>query len=201
MILKNKLKNKLNNNNYLLNLLFKSKNMYGESLNLTKKDNFPFLYGLRDDRTIINLKLVSFFLKRIFKLLKLLQQKNEKILIIGNSEEIKFLFTPAFMKKNSNLIIFKEDWINGLITNKIKKTSFMKVIHYLFKENEIKLILIIKSSIKDIFLNQELATLKIPIISFVNTNQQSNTLTYPIITNSQNIQSIYTLLYLLRKIF
>ena len=71
----------------------------------------------------------------------------------------------------------------------------------MIKENEIKLILIIKSSIKDIFLNQELSTLKIPIISLLNTSQTFKNINYPIVTNSKNIQSIYILMYLLRKIF
>ena len=196
-----KKKNKNNNNNILLNLLFKSKNMYGESLIYTNKEILPFIYGSRYNKTIINLKNVSFVLKRIFKVIKYIIQKNEKILIIGNSDEIKFLFTTAFNKKNSNIIFFNKEWINGLITNKIKNTTFNKVINYLIKENEIKLILIIKSSIKEDFLNQEIYTLKIPIISLINTSQTLKNINYPIVTNSKNIQSIYTLMYLLRKIF
>nr|YP_010395005.1 ribosomal protein S2 [Phytophthora cambivora]DAZ89442.1 TPA_asm: ribosomal protein S2 [Phytophthora cambivora] len=198
MIQKNK---KKNNNNSLLNLLFKSKNMYGESLTYTNKEILPFIYGSRHDYTIINLKNVSFFLKRTFKLIKYMLQKNEKILIIGDADEVKFLLTTVFVKKNPNIIFFNKEWINGLITNQIKDTTFNKVINYLLKENEIKLILIIKSSIKDTFLNQEFSTLKIPIISLVNTNQIIKNINYPIITNSKNIQSIYTLMYLLRKIF
>ena len=194
-------KKKNKNNNILLNLLFKSKNMYGESLISVNKEILPFIYGSRYDRTIINLKNVSFVLKRIFKVIKYIIQKNEKILIIGNSDEIKFLFTTAFNKKNSNIIFFNKEWINGLITNKIKNTTFNKVINYLIKENEIKLILIIKSSIKEDFLNQEIYTLKIPIISLINTSQTLKNINYPIVTNSKNIQSIYTLMYLLRKIF
>nr|UXG56484.1 ribosomal protein S2 [Phytophthora capsici] len=194
-------KKKNNNNNILLNLLFKSKNMYGESLTYTNKEVLPFIYGSRYDYTIINLKDVSFFLKRIFKLIKYIIQKNEKILIIGNADEVHFLLNTAFIKKNRNLIFFNKEWINGLITNKIMDTTFNKVINYLIKENEIKLVLIIKSSIKDTFLNKELSTLKIPTISLINTNQTLKNINYPIITNSKNIQSIYTLMYLLRKIF
>lgn len=194
-------KQKFKNNNILLNLLFKSKNMYGELSTYTNRDIFPFLFGIRYDYTIINLKDVSFFLKRIFKLIKYTLQKNEKILIIGNSDEVQFLLTTPFIKKNSNIIFFNTEWINGLITNKINNTTLNKIINYLFKEDEIKLILIIKSSVKDTFLKQELASLKIPIISLINTTQTLNNINYPIIMNSKNIQSIYTLMYLLRKIF
>lgn len=194
-------KNKKTNKNILLNLLFKSKNMYGESLIYTNKEILPFIYGSRYNRTIINLKDVSFVLKRVFKVIKYITKKNEKILIIGNSDEIKFLFTTAFNKKNSNIIFFNKEWVNGLITNKIKNTTFNKVINYLIKENEIKLILIIKSSTEEKFLNQEIYTLKIPTISLINTSQTLKNINYPIVTNSNNIQSIYTLMYLLRKIF
>nr|YP_009178813.1 ribosomal protein S2 [Peronospora tabacina]ALJ78436.1 ribosomal protein S2 [Peronospora tabacina]ALJ78483.1 ribosomal protein S2 [Peronospora tabacina] len=194
-------KKKKNNNNVLLNLLFKSKNMFGESLTNTNNEILPFIYGSRYNRTIINLKNVSFVLKRIFKLINYITQKKNKILIIGNSDEIKFLFTTAFNKKNSNIIFFNQEWINGLITNKIKNTTFNKVINYLIKKKEIKLILIIKSSIKEDFLNQEIYTLKIPIISLINTSQTLKNINYPIVTNSKNIQSIYTLMYLLRKYF
>jgi ribosomal protein S2 len=80
-------------------------------------------------------------------------------------------------------------------------TTFNKIINYLLKEHEIKLILVIKNSIKDTFLNQEISTVKIPIISLINTNQSLKNINYPIVTNSKNIKSIYTLMYLLRKIF
>ena len=194
-------KRKKNNNDILINLLFKSKNMYGEPLAFTNKEIVPFIYGSRYAHSIINLKEISLFLKRVFKLIKSMIQKNEKILIIGNDDEIKFLFTTAFIKKNSNLIFFTKEWINGLVTNKIMNTTFNKVINYLLKKHEIKLILIIKSSVKDTYLNQEISTLKIPTISLINTSQAINKVTYPIITNSKNIQSIYTLMYLFRKIF
>lgn len=195
------IKKKQHTNNILLNVLFKSNNMYGESLKNTNKEIFPFLYGSRYNKTIINLKTISLILKRIFKLIKILKEKKEKILIIGNSNEIKFLFTTAFIKKNSNIIFFNKEWVNGLITNKIQNTTLSKIINYLIQKNEIKLILIIKSSINETFLNQEISTLKIPIISVINTNQTLKNINYPLVTNSKNIQSIYILMYLLRKIF
>ena len=84
------IKKKNNNNNILLNLLFKSKNIYGESLKETNKDIMPFIYGIRHNYTIINLKNISFYLKRIFKLLEYILNKKEKILVIGNSDDIQF---------------------------------------------------------------------------------------------------------------
>ena len=93
------LKKKKNNNNIFLNLLFKSKNMYGESLISTNKEILPFIYGSRHNHNIINLKNVSFFLKRVFKLIRNITQKNEKILILGNLTEIKNQFLQNYNTK------------------------------------------------------------------------------------------------------
>lgn len=195
-----KKKNK-ENNNILLNLLFKSKNIYGESLKDTNKEILPFVYGIRHNYTIINLKNISFFLKRIFKLIKFTISKDEKILIIGNSDDIKFLINKKFIKNNQNIVFFDKDWVNGLVTNKITNNSMNAKINSLFNKEEIKLVLIIKSSVDEKFLNKELSTLKIPTISFINTSQSLKDINYPVITNSKNIKSLYTLMYLLRKLF
>ena len=123
--------------------------------------------------------------------------KKQKILIIGNSDDIKFLINKKFIKNNENIIFFNKEWVNGLITNQIVDNK----IKDLLKKNKINLILIIKSSLNDKFLNKELSILNIPIISLINTTQQIKNINYPIITNSKNIKSLYTLMYLLRKIF
>ena len=62
------------------------------------------------------------------------------------------------------------------------------------------MILIIKSSVDENYLNTELLSLQIPIISFINTNQNLKNINYPVITNSKNIKSLYMLMYLIRKI-
>lgn len=192
---------KKNDNNILLNLLFKSKNIYGESLKNTNKDIMPFIYGIRHNYTIINLKNVSFYLKRIFKLLEYILKKKQKILVIGNTDDIEFLINKKFIKNNENILFFNEEWVNGFITNKEVKGTKNERINLLLKKNQIKLILIIKSSINEDFLNKELSILNVPIISFINTSQNLKNINYPIVSNSKNIKSLYTLMYLLRKIF
>lgn len=192
---------KKNDNNILLNLLFKSKNIYGESLKNTNKDIMPFIYGIRHNYTIINLKNVSFYLKRIFKLLEYILKKKQKILLIGNTDDIEFLINKKFVKNNENILFFNEEWVNGFITNKEVKGTKNERINLLLKKNQIKLILIIKSSINEDFLNKELSILNVPIISFINTSQNLKNINYPIVSNSKNIKSLYTLMYLLRKIF
>ena len=104
-------------NNILLNSLFKSKNFYGDSLKNLNQNIIPFIYGKRHQYSIINLKFVSFFLKRIFKLIQC-RKKKENILIIGNSDDIKFLTNINLTKNCSNIVFFNKEWTNGLITNK-----------------------------------------------------------------------------------
>lgn len=193
MIKKNLKKKINNNNNNLLNILFKSKNIYGESLKDTNKEILPYIYGIRHTYTIINLKNISFILKRIFKLINYTISKKKKILIIGNSDDINFLVNKQFIKKNENIIFFNKEWVNGYITN--------KTINFFLNQEKIRLILIIKSSINEKYLNQELSSLRVPVISFINTNQSLKNINYPVITNTKNIQSIFTLMFLLRKIF
>lgn len=192
-MIKKSIQQKTKNNNNLLNILFKSKNIYGESLKDTNKEILPYIYGVRHKYTIIDLKNISFILKRIFKLIQLTIQKNKKILIIGNSDDINFLINKQFIKNNKNIIFFNKDWINGYITN--------KTINFFLNKKKIRLIFIIKSSVNMDSLTKELSTLQIPIISFINTSQTFKNINYPILANTKNIQSIFTLMFLLRKIF
>lgn len=196
------IKQKYKNNNNLLNLLFQSKNMYGELINKSNKDILPFILGIRNNYTIINLKNISFFLKRIFKLVQYIIGDNKKILLIGNSLDIKFLINSYFIKNKKNILYISDNlWINGFITNKINKTSYDKKINHLLNKQKIKLIFILKSDVNEKYLIQELNSVNIPIISIVNTNASLKNISYPIITNSKNITSLYTILYLLRKNF
>lgn len=178
-------------NNILLNSLFKAKNFYGDSSKNLNPNIIPFIYGKRHQYSIINLKFVSYFLKRIFKLIQY-RKKKENILIIGNSDDIKFLTDISLTKNSSNITFFNEEWIHGLITNK----KFFST----FRRKKFKMILIIKSSINENYLNTELLSLQIPIISFINTDQNLRNINYPVITNSKNIKSLYMLIYLIRKI-
>jgi ribosomal protein S2 len=182
----------LNVHDLLINFLFKSKNFYGELLKDTNPNIIPFLYGIRYNYTIINLKNVSFYLKRIFKLLKYILSQKKNILIIGNSSDIEFLMNHQFIKNHPNIIFFNQKWIHGLITNNLNPN-----IHH----EKIELIIIIKSSIQEKDLKKELSILNIPIISLMNTSQNLENINYPIISNTKNVRSLYILMYLLRKIF
>ena len=63
---------------FLLNSLFKSKNFYGESIKKIKKKNFNFIYGIRHNFSIINLKLTIFYIQKSLFLIKYYLKKKKK---------------------------------------------------------------------------------------------------------------------------
>jgi ribosomal protein S2 len=174
----------------LFNILVESKNFYGNDKNKIKKEILPFIFGIRFNQIIINLNKTSLILKYIFLYLKYIISKKKKILIIGNTFDIKFLINLKYIKKKKNIIFFTKKWVKGLITNK----QF-----FVLKKKKIDLIIIVKSSINDNFLNKELSILRVPIISIINTEQNIKNINYPIISNTINNKSMYTLMYLIRK--
>lgn len=187
---------KIKNNNILFNSLLKSKNFYGKNIKKINKNNLSFIFGVRHNFTIIDLKYVLYFIKRIFKLVQFNIIKKKKILIIGNSNDIKFLVNKNFIKNNKNIFFFNQSWINGFITNK-NYTNFK----YFLNQNSINLIFILKTNENEEFITKELLSLKVPIISLVNIDQNLNDINYPILSNLNNIKSLYILMYLIRKIF
>lgn len=177
--------------NGLVNVLFKSKSFYGGFINKIDKNILPFIYGKRNDILIINLKYTNIFIKKIFNLIKFTFLKKKKILIISNSNDSDFLIDDIYIKNNEFIIYFNKKWINGNITN--------KNIDSVMKNNEINLIFIYK--ISNIYFNKELFSLKTPIISLIDPSQNLNNINYPLIVNLTNIKSLYSLLYIFRKIF
>ena len=173
------------------NILFKSKSFYGGYVNKIDKTILPFIYGKRNNTLIINLKYTIICMKKIFNFVKLNILKKKKLLIISNSLDSKFLIDDEFIKKNKSIIFLNKKWINGYITNK-KMNSFIT-------KNQINLIFIYK--ISNIYFTKEISELKTPIISFIDTSHTLNSIDYPLIININNIKSLYTLLYIFRKLF
>lgn len=192
-MINNKLKIKNTEKKFLLNSLFKSKNFYGESLNKTKKEILPFIYGIRHGYSIINLKYTIPFLKRSLNLLKHSLKKKKNILIIGNSIDMEFLLNKQYIKNNKNIILFKDEWVNGTLTNS-------KNIPSILKNKKINLVVVLHTSVKQEYLFTEIYNSKIPLITFADTSSDIKYVNYPIITNCRNIQSVFFLMYLIRKI-
>lgn len=177
---------------FLLNSLFKSKNFYGESIKKIKKKNFNFIYGIRHNFSIINLKLTIFYIQKSLFLIKYYLKKKKNILIIGNSFDIKFLLNKKqFINNNPNILLYSKKWIDGLLTN--------KTISNFFKKKQIKLVIILKSHNKEHYLFTEFNHKKIPIITLINTNSNISNINYPIFSNNKNLKSLFFLIYLIKK--
>ena len=190
-----KIKKKHAQKEFLLNSLFKSKNFYGESLNLNKinKKNFNFIYGFRHNFSIINLKTTIFYIQKALFLIKYYLKKKKNILIIGNSFDISFLLNKKeYVNNNKNIILYNKEWINGLLTN--------KTISNFIKKKNIKLVILLKSNIKEYYLLTEFYNKKIPIIALVNTNINIDYINYPIFSNTKNLKSLFFLIYLIKKV-
>jgi ribosomal protein S2 len=169
------LKLKQNQKEFLLNSLIKSKNFYGESTNKIKKNNLPFIYGVRHNFFIINLKHTISFLKKSLNLIQITLRKKKNILVIGDAFDINFLLNQQFIKKNKNIFFF-------------------------FKKKKIDLIVFLKSETKEKYLLTEIKHTQIPVIALSNTNTDTTSINYPIISNNKNLKSIFFLMYLIRKI-
>ena len=177
---------------FLLNSLFKSKNFYGESINRIKKKNFNFIYGIRHNFSSINLKSKLKKIQKTLFIIKYCLKKNKNILIIGNSFDIKFLLKKKqFINNNKNILLYDKKWINGLLTN--------KNISNFYKKKNIKLVILLKSKIKEYYLLTEFNHKKIPIIALINTNTNIDHINYPIFSNTKNLKSLFFLIYLIKK--
>jgi len=185
-------RNTLNKIN-LMNMLIKSQNMIVSSLGGTNKELIPFIYGNRNKYNIIDLKITILFLIRSYFLIKKISFLKKNILIIGDSNDVNFLFNDTGIKNKKNIYFLNKPWINGLITNKsINKKLFLN-------RQNFYLIVIIKSSLDDNFLKKELSYFNIPIISLLDIKQNLKEINYPLLSNISNIKSIYTLIYILKK--
>ena len=175
----------------ILNGLFKSKNFYGEFLTKTKKKNFYFIYGYRYNFSIINLVQTNILIQKSLFLINFFLKKKKNILIIGDHFEIQFLLERDEIKKNKNIILYDNFWINGLLTNKT-------ISNYL-KRNNIKLIILLKSETNENELLTEFHNVNIPVITLNNTNIDLNYINYPIFCNTKNLKSLFFLIYLIKK--
>lgn len=183
----------------LFNLLMKSKIMYGEKKKNTKPETLQFLFGTRHNFTIININYIVSSIVRIFKLLSELKHINKKILLIGNSIDIKFMINKQFIKNKSSIIYYTKSWKHGLITNSLNKNHH-KELHENLKDDKIKLIIILKSSLHEPVLLNELKHIKVPIIAVTTTSSKLENIQYPILSSSNNLKALYILSYVFRQL-
>ena len=187
-------KKQTNNFNFNAKILTSSKNIYGS---LTKNTNFKlrsYIYGLRLKYVVLNYKLLKNSLLKNFKLISYFLKKKKNILIIGNAHEISFFMNDPLIQDFKNIFLYQQSWVNGILTNQDPQK--------LIKNNNIQLIIFLKDENKEIYdIINEIHKLEIPFISFLNSDfKDIQKMLYPIITNFSYLESIYFILYLLKKI-
>lgn len=149
-----------------------------------------YLYGLRNDRGIINLEYTIQNLKRSLKLTlevlnKIQYTPKSKILIFINDLPLKAM--GSIFEKNKNTQVITEKWIPGTLTKK-----------YSNRKNFPLIIVFSKTNNKSI--SKECQKLKIPTIFFSNLDFDFKGTSYPVPTNTKNIKSLYLLISLFKKV-
>jgi len=149
-----------------------------------------YLYGLRNDRGIINLEYTLQNLKRSLKLTLEIMNKikytpKSKILIFINDLPLKAM--GSIFKKNKNTQVITEKWIPGTLTK-----------NYSNRKNFPLIIVFSRTNNKSI--SKECQKLKIPTIFFSNLDFDFKGTSYPVPTNTKNIKSLYLLISLFKKI-
>lgn len=160
--------------------LLKSNNHYGYLINKSSSKSFAYLYGIRNNRCIINLNYTIVSLKRSLLLIKNFIKQDKIILIVCNDFRLNYL--NRFIK-NKNIISSK--WEEGFLTKQ--------------KTNKISLIILFNLKNNDIIL-KESKICKIPIISIIDTNKNPGNITYPVLTNENNLKSLFLLIFFFKKI-
>jgi ribosomal protein S2 len=179
--------------------------IFGETIKKTKSEVLPFIYGTRHNYTIIDINSLIKVIVRIYRFLNEFKTENtkfdKKILIIGNSRDVKFMINKYFFKKNKSILFLGKPWKHGLITNSsVKNKNRSKNLEQNLKDEAIQLVIILKSSLYEPLLLNELKNIKVPIISITTTSSKLKNIQYPIISSSNNIKALYTLLYAVRKL-
>ena len=191
---------KIKNKNLILNNLLKSKSHLGCSSTETHFKNVDYLIGFRKNQSVINLDTTVQSLLRVLKLLKItfkMSTKNPKnIVIVANDLKTEY-FKRKVLKKKTLSILRKKNiyfhfinhkWVGGLLTN-VKMSKYLDKATLIISFNDIK---------DDILINETRSSKK-PLVSFINTNTNSNLVEYPIIFNNNNLKSNFFIIELFIK--
>jgi len=177
-----------NKKNQLLKNLILAQNHLGFPIQKTVSNSLNYLYNKRLDHTIINLNQTIKSLQRVFLFIKRqymrTKLKYNSILFIFEIPKIDIYFLSFF---SDSFLYETQKKHKGFITNS----------NY---ENLPELIIILNSKVNNTLIN-EAALANIPVISLLDTNADPNLVTFPILTNKQNVKSIFFILYLFMEFF
>lgn len=148
-----------------------------------------YLYGIRNNKGIINLEYTVQNLKRSLKLIQAIISKIKhnpklKILIFIND----FPVMNSIFKDNKQISIINKKWVPGTLTKDYSNRKKIPLI-------------IIFSKTNNISISKECQKLKIPTIVFSNLDFNFSDINYTVPVDTKNVQSIYFLISLFKKFY
>lgn len=180
--------------NSFFSSLLNSKTYYGGSVKYSNLKLKPYIFGIRFKYYLINLKTINNSILKNVKLIQFFLKNRQNILIIGNSDHIKYFLKTDYIETNKQIYFHTIKWVNGFLTN--------KKMEYIIKKKNINLIIVLKTdSIANDIINESYQ-LKIPVIFLFNTDEQFlnlNKILYPLLINLSSVRSIFYILFLLKK--
>jgi ribosomal protein S2 len=201
---------KLKNTNFKVNLLKTNLINSRAYLNLSQSPNYNiknknYIFGFRNKLCVFDLNQILICIKNSCKLIYAFHKSNKKILFIGFPilEKKKFY---KLLKLKKHYYISKTNWVNGLLKNKKLLLSQLKQKNTI-KKKHLEIINIKKTPDLIVFYNnqkekeiqKESLNLNIPIISFININnnkQQYSTYNIPgNFYSKQTGKIIYNIMY------
>lgn len=200
-VTKDKKKKKIPNSNNILKLLYQGKCHYGQSLQKTNPLNYSCLHSVRNNQSILDLGLTTQNILRTFFFIRKIIEKNSyyinkghsKIIFVSNSKNVKHLNIFKDNKEFGGFLhVINSSWVSQYFTNVFRLKKKKKKIKIL------AIILLSTDNFEDI--TKEAKKYNLPIISLIDSDQNSSKIEYPIMSNTENLSSLYTIMTLFKKL-
>lgn len=194
-----------------LSTLINYKIYLGDKKNTWDPSISGYLYGIRNGFCIFDLNKTILNLKKSLKLISHVNKSNKKILFIGFPKNFEDKCVKLY-NKNGHFYVSNKSWVNGILTNskdffylknsfllnlknkKIKEKRFFyeKFGGILNLKNKPSLIVVFDHG-KNLDAIREASGINVPIISFINSNNDTKFVDYPITGNfnSKNFSKLY----------
>lgn len=152
-----------------------------------------FIFGFRNNITLINLNYTTFHLRRALLFVKKTVSKGGRIMI-----------NSLYVKTHSGLInrfyqigqvVAPNDWIGGYLSN--YRNLKVKLVSKRRSRSFVSALINLNYNLDNRFIASEARNCKLPIISIFDTNSQSSIFDYPIPSNNKNssIRTFYGFLF------
>jgi len=191
-----KIKSNSNQNNFLLSDLIKSKVYLGLNKSIKDPSIFSYLLGIRYNFCIFDLTKTIKNLKKALKIILKIHNSKKTIFFVGFPDHQKKIFIELLQNKK-HVYSFEESWVNGILTNGkdlfLYKNNFLKNLElkkerekFFFYEkfggllnlNKKPDLIVIFDHSKSLDAFNEAFKMQIPVISFVNSDNNPSKIDY-----------------------